>query len=232
MATARAPGWYWIEQDALESAIIPKGPWVAYWTDAGAGYWTLAYLGATWPDDDETIRVLAGPLPPPNETPERDPRASLDRPARMRSAIVYWLRVLANAVNDGKWMERVREERASVGKDLRAAANELDAEHQARGWLSKLATQAENRMHLVEPPTTVATNLRIVASAIENGTLGADRPTLEELVTVLCEAGFRVAKNLAHPFLGPTPEDRWTMWCCECGRDSGFHHDHCSKRAR
>lgn len=42
-------------------------------------------------------------------------------------------------------------------------------------------------------------------------------------------AGFRVAKNLAHPFLGPTPEDQATLWCQECDRDSGFHWNDCSK---
>ncbi len=34
-------------------------------------------------------------------------------------------------------------------------------------------------------------------------------------------AGFRVAPNL----LGDP-----TLWCLECGRDSGFHHESCSKR--
>lgn len=63
--------------------------------------------------------------------------------------------------------------------------------------------------------------------------LGGDpdkpRPTEKDLLDAIDQAGFRVAKNVAHPFLGPTPEDKWTLWCKECGRDSGFHWDRCSK---
>lgn len=43
------------------------------------------------------------------------------------------------------------------------------------------------------------------------------------------DAGFRIEKNVAHPFLGPTDEDRLTLWCIECGRDSGYHREDCSK---
>jgi len=46
---------------------------------------------------------------------------------------------------------------------------------------------------------------------------------------VVEEAGFRFAKSLAHPFLGPTSEDQLTLWCKECSRDSGFHYERCSK---
>ena len=55
------------------------------------------------------------------------------------------------------------------------------------------------------------------------------QPTHEELLKAVDRAGFRVAKNIAHPFIGATPEDEWMLWCKECGRDSGFHWDHCSK---
>jgi hypothetical protein len=50
-----------------------------------------------------------------------------------------------------------------------------------------------------------------------------------DLAAAIASAGFHVAKSLAHPFLGPTPEDEWTLWCTECGRDSGFHWPKCTK---
>ncbi len=50
-----------------------------------------------------------------------------------------------------------------------------------------------------------------------------------DYAAALASAGFHVQKNLAHPFLGPTDEDRWTVWCDECGRDSGYHWRPCSK---
>lgn len=57
--------------------------------------------------------------------------------------------------------------------------------------------------------------------------------TREELLTAIEGAGFRVAKSSAHPFLGPTSEDEWTLWCTVCGRDSGYHWDTCtSEQAR
>jgi len=52
-----------------------------------------------------------------------------------------------------------------------------------------------------------------------------------DLAAAIERAGFRVAKNIAHPFLGPTPEDQPTLWCKECGRDSGYHWRTCSKAA-
>ena len=55
------------------------------------------------------------------------------------------------------------------------------------------------------------------------------RPERIDFAAVIKEAGFEVKKNLAHPFLGPTSEDRHTLWCKECGRDSGFHWNDCSK---
>lgn len=54
-------------------------------------------------------------------------------------------------------------------------------------------------------------------------------PRPDELLAAVDRAGFRVAKNIAHPFLGPTPEDQWCLWCKECGRDSGYHWETCSK---
>lgn len=43
------------------------------------------------------------------------------------------------------------------------------------------------------------------------------------------EGEFRLAKNCAHPFLGPTPEDGWCLWCTTCGRDGGYHWPGCKK---
>lgn len=54
----------------------------------------------------------------------------------------------------------------------------------------------------------------------------ASAPDYEQAVK---SAGFHVTKNVAHPMLGATPEDEWTLWCDDCGRDSGFHWPGCSK---
>lgn len=39
--------------------------------------------------------------------------------------------------------------------------------------------------------------------------------------SILHRAGFFLAPN-------PTTQEV-TVWCSECRRDSGYHHDHCSK---
>jgi hypothetical protein len=53
--------------------------------------------------------------------------------------------------------------------------------------------------------------------------------TLEDVERAIERAGFRLENNLAHPMLGPTSADELTLWCKECGRDSGFHYGTCSK---
>lgn len=45
-------------------------------------------------------------------------------------------------------------------------------------------------------------------------------PLLEPLVSAVKAAGFR---------LGPDLQGVATLWCIECGRDSGFHYDKCSR---
>jgi hypothetical protein len=51
----------------------------------------------------------------------------------------------------------------------------------------------------------------------------------EQLLAVIDRAGFKVARSVAHPFLGKTERDEWCLWCKECERDSGFHWERCSK---
>ena len=65
---------------------------------------------------------------------------------------------------------------------------------------------------------TMHTTLTI---AQERGTaLVEENRRLKETIAV---AGFRISNDLlGHP----------TLWCVECGRDSGYHHDGCSKAAR
>ena len=53
--------------------------------------------------------------------------------------------------------------------------------------------------------------------------------TPEQLLAIIGRAGFKVGRSVAHPFLGPTERDEWCLWCTECGRDSGFHWDSCTK---
>ena len=53
--------------------------------------------------------------------------------------------------------------------------------------------------------------------------------TREDLLKIIGDAGFQVDLSAAHPFLGETPVDEWCLWCKECGRDSGFHYEKCSK---
>lgn len=50
-----------------------------------------------------------------------------------------------------------------------------------------------------------------------------DKKTMTPAEKAIEAAGFRVANDmLGHP----------TLWCKECGRDSGFHWEHCSKSGR
>jgi hypothetical protein len=44
-----------------------------------------------------------------------------------------------------------------------------------------------------------------------------------ELTSAMKDAGFRV---------GPDLLGKPTLWCTECGRDSGFHWEACSKSKR
>lgn len=56
--------------------------------------------------------------------------------------------------------------------------------------------------------------------------------TREQLLAIIERAGFKVGRSVAHLLLGPTPMDEWCLWCSECGRDSGFHYEKCSKAKR
>lgn len=69
-------------------------------------------------------------------------------------------------------------------------------------------------------PQSIASTARLASTIIER---------LAGELKAVTDAGFRIEKNVAHPFLGPTDEDRLTLWCIECGRDSGYHREDCSK---
>ena len=104
-----------------------------------------------------------------------------------------------------------------LAKELRRLEAEcVHAGPPSESMESALAVEAARLAFLLEHRTDFATAL----------------DQLAELRAAVSEAGFRVAKNLAHPFLGQTPEDRLHLWCVECGRDSGFHWPHCSKSGR
>ena len=56
--------------------------------------------------------------------------------------------------------------------------------------------------------------------------------TREQLLAIVERGGFKIGRSVAHLLLGPTRYDEWCLWCSECGRDSGFHYEECSKAKR
>lgn len=72
------------------------------------------------------------------------------------------------------------------------------------------------------------TSIGIVREHVAHERKEPIRWTPKQLVEAIDRAGFHVAKNMAHPFLGPTEEDQLTLWCKDCGRDSGFHYPSCA----